>query len=213
MLKIDKELDKYILDNIDTEDQLLQELNRQTHLKILRPRMLSGHLQGKILRMLSLMVNPTNILEIGTYTGYSALCLAEGLTDNGELHTIDINDEIQEFTESFISRSKHSDKIKLHIGSAIDIVPNLDMEFDMVFIDGDKRQYPEYFDIVIDKVKKGGYILADNILWDGKVLEDYNDTDDYTKGVIDFNRMMKEDNRVETVIIPLRDGLSVTRKI
>ncbi len=207
-----KELEKYIEDHTEAESDLLYDLNRQTHMKILRPRMLSGHVQGKFLRMLSFMIQPKRILEIGTYTGYSALCMADGMQAEGELHTIDINDELEEFTHSYLEKSNMKDRIHFHIGDAREIVPKLDMEFDLSFIDGDKRQYPEYFEMVLAKTRKGGFILADNILWDGKVLEDQDTTDDYTRGIQVFNKMVHEDDRVENCVLPIRDGIMFLRK-
>jgi len=207
-----KELEKYIQDHTEAESDLLHELNRQTHMKILRPRMLSGHVQGKFLRMLSFMIQPKYILEIGTYTGYSALCMAEGLQEDGELHTIDINDEIEEFTHSYLKKSVLKEKIHFHIGDARKIIPNLNIEFDLAFIDGDKRQYPEYFEMVLEKVRPGGFIMADNILWDGKVLENQDKTDDYTRGIQIFNKMVHDDERVENCILPIRDGIMFLRK-
>lgn len=209
---INKDLDNYILNHIDDEDELLQELSRQTHLKILRPRMLSGHLQGKILEMLVKMIRPKTILEIGTYTGYSAICMAKGLQNSGKLITIDINDELEKFTRSFIARSEVASKIEFLIGDAKEIIQSRKEMYDLVFIDGDKREYPKYYELVIEKVNSGGFIFADNILWDGKVLEDINKTDEYTRGIISFNKNIKQDSRVEKVILPIRDGLSILRK-
>ncbi len=207
------DIDNYISDNSSVEDELLKELYRETHVKVLQPRMVSGHVQGIILKMISGMIKPQNILEIGTFTGYSAICLADGLIENGELHTVEINDELEDFARGYFDRSRHKDKIKQHIGSAIDIVPTLDVQFDLVFIDGDKREYPEYYDIVFDKVKPGGFILADNVLWNGKVVEPIDKKDLYTKGVVDFNRIVTDDPRVENVIMPWRDGIMLVKKL
>jgi len=206
-------IDKYISDNSSKEDLLLAELYRQTHVKILQPRMVSGHVQGIILKMISHMLRPMSVLEIGTFTGYSAICLAEGLHPDGHLHTIEINDELEEFAHSYFSRAKNGNKISQHIGSAIDIIPTMDTTFDLVFIDGDKRQYPEYYNLVIDKVKPGGFILSDNVLWNGKVIEELDPRDLYTKGVLDFNTMVTNDPRVENVILPVRDGIMMIRKL
>ncbi len=206
------EIEKYIIHYSDTEDPVLQELNRETNLKILRPRMLSGNIQGKLLEMLSKMINPQNILEIGTYTGYSAICLAKGLSKNGKLQTIEINDELEDFILKYFEKANVQNKIKLHIGSALDIIPKLDTNFDLVFIDADKRQYIDYYKIIIDKVNSGGFILADNVLWNGKVLDMKESYDAYTKGVMDFNDYVKNDKKVEKLILPIRDGLTIIRK-
>ncbi len=205
-------LDNYILEHIDQEDKLLYELNRKTHLQVLRPRMLSGHLQGQILKMLCHMIKPKNILEIGTYTGYSCICMAQTLSESGFIDTIEIDDEIESFTQSFIKKSGLSKKIKMHIGDAMDIMPTLNKKYDLVFIDGDKRQYPNYYNLVFDMVNPGGYILADNILWDGKVVEPIDQNDTYTQGILEFNQIIKQDDRVEKVIFPFRDGIFVIRK-
>jgi predicted O-methyltransferase YrrM len=206
------DLENYILDHIDPEDELLYELNRKTHLHILRPRMLSGHLQGQILKMLCRMIQPTNILEIGTYTGYSCICMAQTLPKDGFIDTIEIDDEIEPFTQSFFYKSGYSDKIKMHIGDAMDVMPSLTKRYDLVFMDGDKRQYPNYYKQVFDMVNPGGYILADNILWDGKVVEPVDPNDTYTQGILEFNQMVKEDDRIEKVIFPFRDGIFIIRK-
>lgn len=212
-MNFDSKIDDYILAHTESEDELLRELNRQTHLKIHQPRMLSGHLQGKILQMLSNMIQPKTILEIGSYTGYSAICLSKGLQKGGELHTIEINDEIAEFTHSYFEKAGLLDKVKFHIGSAIDIVPEMNMQFDLVFLDGDKRQYLDYYHLVFEKVKPGGYIFADNVLWSSKVVEELKSNDLYTKGILDFNDFVQNDSRVENVLMPFRDGMMVLRKI
>ena len=205
-------IEEYILSHSDEEDPVLSELNRETNLKILRPRMLSGHLQGKVLEMISKMINPERILELGTYTGYSAICLAKGLKNNGVLHTIEINDELEDFILKYIKKAGLEKKIKLHSGDAQKIVPELNEQFDLVFIDADKREYLDYYNIVFDFVKSGGFILADNVLWSGKVIELESPDDEYTKGIFDFNEFIKNDTRVEKVILPLRDGLTLIRK-
>lgn len=212
MLEVNKELEDYILDHTTEEDGLLKELSRETHIKVLRPRMLSGHLQGQLLKMLSYMAKPKNILEIGTYTGYSAICLAQGLAEGGKLYTIDINDEIEEFTTKYLEKSGLSDKIEFLIGDALDIIPDLDVEFDMVFIDADKRHYLDYYKQLFDKIKPGGFIIADDILWDGKVVEKVVSNDHQTKGILAFNEFVQNDDRVENVIIPLRHGITLIRK-
>lgn len=206
-------IDAYCDEVTSPESPLLYELNRQTHLKMINPRMLSGHFQGRLLSMISKMIDPKRILEIGTYTGYAALCLAEGLTDDGKLYTIDINEELEDFMRSFIERSDYNDKIQCLIGNAIDIIPTLDEEFDLIFIDADKRNYPNYYELVLPKVKKGGFILSDNVLWSGKVVEDKSTFDIDTQIIDQFNRMIQEDPRVENILLPIRDGIMIARKL
>ena len=213
MQRFNESVTKYILDHTSEPDALLQELERQTYLKVLRPQMVSGKLQGKILEMISYMIQPENILELGTFTGYSALCLAKGLKPNGKLLTIDVNDELEDFAQSFFNRSTNKEKIEFKIGDAREIIPDLEELFDLVFIDADKRQYSEYFSLVIEKVKPGGFIIADDVLWYGKVNEPVDDNDAYTQGLIKFNDIVKNDKRVENVIFPVRDGLMVLRKL
>lgn len=191
---------------------VLAALDRETHLKVLNPRMLSGHLQGNLLQMISKMIQPSYILEIGTYTGYSAICLAQGLADKGKLITIDINEELEEMVHRYIKIAALEDKIDMHLGHALDIIPTLDYVFDLVFIDADKENYANYYQLVIDKVRPGGYIIADNVLWDGKVLHPEKHTDAETVGIIEFNNLIKADKRVEKVLLPIRDGLFVIRK-
>jgi len=205
-------IEEYILNHSDAEDPVLAKLNRETNLKVLRPRMLSGHLQGKILEMLSKMIQPERILELGTYTGYSAICLAKGLKENGILHTIEINDELEDIITKYISKTELKKKINTHFGDARTIIPELNEKFDLVFIDADKREYLEYYNLVFDFVKPGGFIFADNVLWSGKVIELDEPDDEYTKGIFDFNKFLKNDERVEKVILPLRDGLTLIRK-
>lgn len=205
-------VEQYILDHIDPEGAHLQRLNRDAHVNLLRPRMLSGHLQGRFLKMLCRMINPTYILELGTYAGYSALCLAEALPENGELHTIEIDDELEDFIRKHIDASEFSSKIHLHIGDTFHIVPQIDRTFDLVFIDADKRSYCEYFDLVFDKVRPGGFIVADNTLWDGKVLDVPVATDTQTIGILNFNEKIAADSRVEKIILPLRDGITLIYK-
>lgn len=206
------DLEQYILDHIDEEIDILKELNRQTHIKMLQPRMLSGHLQGQILKMLCRMINPKSILEIGTFTGYSAISMAMGIDKGATIDTIEINDENEEFIQMFIDKAGLNDVIKLHIGSAVDLIPEMNKQFDLVFMDGDKREYSLYYDLVFDKLSKGGYILADNVLWDGKVVQKLQPNDDYTKEILAFNKKVKEDSRVEKVILPFRDGITLIRK-
>ena len=207
------QIDDYILNHIDEEGELLSRLNRDAHVNLLRPRMLSGHLQGRILKMLVRIRKPQRILEIGTYTGYATLCLAEGLPKNGEIHTIEIDDELEDFIIKQFNQSPLKDKIRLHIGDAMDIIPRLTGMFDLVFIDADKRLYSQYYDLIFDKVNVGGIILADNTLWDGKVLENPHPNDKQTIGILDFNKKIKQDKRIEKVILPLRDGLTMIYKI
>lgn len=206
------DLEKYILEHIDTEDELLYELNRKTNIHILQPRMLSGHLQGQILKMICRMIRPTRILEIGTFTGYSCICMAQTLPHDGFIDTIDIDDEMEPFAQSFFNRSGLAHKIKMHLGDAIDIMPTLNKQYDLIFIDGDKRQYPKYYELAREMVRPDGFILADNILWDGKVIGTIDCNDAYTLSIMEFNRMVKEDNGVEKVIFPFRDGIFVIRK-
>ncbi len=205
-------LDEYILSHSDEEGALLSALNRDAHVNLLRPRMLSGHLQGRVLKMFCRMMRPRRVLEIGTYTGYATLCMAEGLTDDALIHTIEVNDEMEDFIMKYLSRSPHKDKVRLHIGDAMDIVPKLDETFDMVFIDADKRMYSEYYDMVFPMVRQGGVILADNTLWDGKVIDEPHASDKQTAGILRFNDKIKDDARVEKVILPLRDGLTMIWK-
>jgi len=196
----------------EAESVLLTELNRETHLKVMSPRMLSGHLQGRLLSFLSKMISPENILEIGTYTGYSALCLAEGLRVDGELITIDPNEETNIVASKYFQRSEHSAKIKLKAGKATEIIPTLSETFDIVFIDADKHNYALYFDLVIDKVRKGGLIIADNVLWSGKIVVPENEMDADTKAIHDFNKKINEDSRVTNLLLPVRDGLLLMLK-
>jgi caffeoyl-CoA O-methyltransferase len=205
------DLNAYVEAHTRDESELLKELNRETNLKVLMPRMLSGHLQGQVLRMLSMMIKPEKILEIGTYTGYSGICLAEGLVDNGVLYTIDINEELKPMVTSYFEKAGISSKVKYLIGNAMDIIPKLDVALDLVFIDADKENYSNYFDLVIDKVRTGGYIIADNVLWSGKVIE--KNPDKETRAIMDFNDKVHADQRVENVLIPVRDGLMVMRKL
>ena len=209
---IDQKLDDYVCAHTENEPEVLNELNRKTHLTVLRSRMLSGHFQGRLLSMLSHMIKPERILEIGTYTGYSAICLAEGLTENGKLTTIDINEELEDIAREFIQKANLESKIEYIIGDAMQIVPQLDEQFDLVFIDADKKNYCNYYHLVFDKVKPGGYILADNVLWSGKVVEDYEALDSETKIIMDYNKMVHEDPRVQEILLPIRDGLMLARK-
>jgi len=205
-------LEEYILRHIDEEDDYLKALYRDTHVKLLRPRMASGHLQGRMLKMFVRMIRPKQILEIGTYSGYSALCMAEGLDEGSVLHTFEINDEQEDFTRPWLEQSPYADKIKFYIGDALERVPQLGITFDLVFVDGDKRKYMEYYEMSLAHLSPGGYIIADNTLWDGHVTETPNPNDAQTIGIQAFNEFVAKDNRVEKVILPLRDGLTIIRK-
>lgn len=205
-------LEEYILAHIDEEGELLAALNRDAHVNLLQPRMLSGHLQGRVLKMICRMLRPRCVLEIGTYTAYATLCMAEALEEGAEIHTIEINDEMEDFIRKYVARSPYRDRIRLHIGDALELIPAIDRTFDLVFIDADKRLYSRYYDLVFDKLPSGGIILADNTLWDGKVVTEPERTDRQTAGIRQFNDRIKADPRVEKVILPLRDGLSVIRK-
>lgn len=207
------QLDDYLAVHSDPEPDYLAIINRKTHLKVLNPRMLSGHLQGRVLAMLSKMIQPTRILEIGTFTGYSALCLAEGLTENGVLHTLEADDELEEMIHANIALSPFADKIRVHIGDAMELIPTLNELFDLVFIDADKREYCDYLEFVLPNLRKGGFILADNTLWDGKVLSDKDTNDEQTESIKIFNQQLAKDTRVQKVILPLRDGLTLIRKV
>ena len=206
-------LERYILENSSPEDDLLKELDRQTHLRVLNPRMISGHIQGKLLEMIVKMFRPQHILEIGTFTGYSALCMAAGLEEGATIDTCEVDDELEPLAQSFFDRSEHGEKIHLHIGSALEIAPQLGKQFDLVFIDGDKREYPAYYNMLMDKglVHSGSILLADNILWYGKVTQQVHHNDHHTQALIEFNRMVVEDDRVESFILPLRDGINIIR--
>lgn len=205
------DLEDYIQSNSENEPQLLQELTRETHLKVIRPRMLTGHFQGRVLSLLSKIIHPKNILEIGTYTGYSAICLAEGLHKDGQLHTIDTNEELLEMQRRYFDKSGYGNQIVQHTGDAKTIIPRLDSVFDLVFIDAEKKEYPEYFELILKKTKSGSLILSDNVLWSGKVVEPLEANDKSTQILLDYNKMLKEDPRVETVLLPVRDGLTLTR--
>ena len=211
-LEKDKELEQYILDHIDQESDLLRQLDRDAHVNLLRPRMISGHLQGKVLKMLCRLVQPKYILELGTYTAYATLCLAEGAPQDAEIHTIEVNDELEDFILKYLHQTTLSDKIHLHLGDAIEIIPAIDRTFDLVFIDANKRTYIEYYNLIFDKVRQGGLIIADNTLWDGHVIETPKPGDKQTIGIRQFNDLVAKDNRVEKVILPLRDGLTLIWK-
>lgn len=206
------DLENYILNHLDDEDEVLRDLDRYTHLNVLRSRMQSGHIQGAFLKMICRMIKPMSILEIGTYTGYSAICMASGTEPGAQIHTIEVNDELESEIRRFISRAGYDNKISLYIGDALDIIPRIEGEFDLAFIDGDKRQYPEYYEMLFPRVKAGGYMLADNILWGDKVAMHGMPDDAYTKGIMDFNDIVRDDKRIEKCILPFRDGLTLIRK-
>ena len=208
---ISQDLEDYIEQHSQKEPALLAALNKETYQKILLPRMLSGHFQGRVLSMLSKLIRPVNILEIGTYTGYSALCLCEGMQENGSLHTIDIKEELVDFQRKHFDKSPWGNQIFQHLGEAIHIIPSLDLKFDLVFIDADKENYLNYFELILPKMNKGGIILSDNVLWSGKVLEPLQPNDLSTKIIMEYNDLLKNDPRVETVLLPIRDGLTVSR--
>lgn len=210
---ISEALELYTEKHSQTEPQLLAELNRETHQKILQPRMLSGHLQGRVLSMLSKIIRPENILEIGTYTGYATLCMAEGLRENGTIDTLDNNEELYDFQRKYFDRSQWKTQIFQHLGNALEIIPNLSKKYDLVFIDADKENYANYFELVVPMMTKGGIILSDNVLWSGKVLEPVKPNDKSTIALLAYNEMVNSDPRVETVLLPIRDGLTVSRVI
>lgn len=205
-------LDNYVVSHSEQEPELLQQLTRETYQKILQPIMLSGPYQGRVLSMISKLVNPKSVLELGTFTGYATLCLAEGVQKNGVIHTIDINEELHDFQRKYFDKSDYGSQIIQHTGSALDIIPELDMMFDLVFIDADKPNYSNYFHLIIDKLNPGGIILSDNVLWHGKVVEPLKEKDTSTKAVLDYNNLLKEDHRIETVMLPIRDGLTISRR-
>ena len=210
---IPEELDDYAVAHSQDEPELLQQLNRETYQKILQPRMLSGHFQGRVLSMISKLIHPKTILEIGTYTGYSALCLAEGMSSEGTLHTIDINEELYDFQRKYFDKSPYGNQIIQHLGNALEIIPEIEDSFDLVFIDADKENYVNYFHTIIDKLNSGGIILSDNVLWSGKVLHStFKKEDTSTPALIEYNKLLKEDERIETVLLPIRDGLTISRK-
>jgi len=211
-MKMSLDLEEYVINHISPEPEVLYEMYRYTNNKLLFPRMLSGNLQGQTLRMFSKMIRPKYILELGTFTGYSAICLSEGLQPNGKLHTIEANDELADIIQFFIAKAGLTERIELHIGDAVQIIENLDMVFDLVFIDADKREYLAYYETVLPKVTKGGFIIADNVLWDGKVTDKPETWDEYTKGIVEFNDFVRKDTRVEKVLLPMRDGLMIMIK-
>ncbi len=208
---ISEELEIYIANHSQNEPELLAKLNRETHQKILQPRMLSGHFQGRVLSMLSKLIRPMHILEIGTYTGYATLCLCEGMQENGTMDTIDINEELATIQQKYFDLSPWKNQIQQHIGDAIEIIPTLEKKYDLVFIDADKENYLNYFDLIVPKMNVGGIILSDNVLWSGKVLETPDPRDISTNILLEYNKKINQDPRVETVLLPIRDGLTVSR--
>ena len=210
---IDESLVSFIENHSQQESDVLKRLNRETYAKVLTPRMLAGHLQGRVISMLSNMIQPNQILEIGTYTGYSAICWTEGLNKNGQLHTIDINEELKDMVDRYIEEAGVGKQVLTYIGNAIEIIPKINEVFDVVFIDADKENYSRYFDLVFDKVKKGGYIIADNVLWSGKVVGDRDKMDVETAALVDYCKKIHQDERVENVLFPIRDGLMIARKL
>ncbi len=204
-------IDDYVLKHSQVEPSLLQELNKETWQKVLNPRMLSGAFQGRLLSLLSKLIRPTSILEIGTYTGYSALCLVEGLSPNGVLHTIDKNEELETLQNKYFEKSGFRNQISQHFGNALDIIPTIKTSFDLVFIDADKVNYVNYFNSIISKMNSGGVIISDNVLWSGKVVADLDPKDEDTKVLLAYNKLLQEDSRLETVLLPIRDGLTISR--
>jgi predicted O-methyltransferase YrrM len=209
---LDPRIEAFTLAHSQEEPGVLKELNRETHARVLVPRMLSGHLQGRVLSMLSRMIRPKRILEIGTYTGYSAICLSEGLQEGGHLHTIDVNEELENMIRRFFKKAGVENRVTLHIGDAMQVIPKLDEKFDLVFIDADKENYGRYYDLVFDRVRPGGYIIADNVLWSGKVLDDASKMDKDTRAILAYNEKVHADKRVDHVLFPIRDGLMIARK-
>jgi predicted O-methyltransferase YrrM len=208
---LSEDLEDYVTAHSQNEPELLAQLNKETYQKILLPRMLSGHFQGRVLSMLSKLIRPTSILEIGTYTGYATLCLCEGMQENGIVHTIDIKEELVDFQRKYFDKSLWGNQIVQHLGEAVDIIPTLETKFDLVFIDADKENYLNYYELIVPKMNKGGIILSDNVLWSGKVVEPLKEGDLSTKILLEYNQRLKNDPRVETVLLPIRDGLTVSR--
>ncbi len=210
---IDPKLEEYAAIHSEQENPLLSKINRETHLEVLMPRMLSGHLQGRFLSLISKLKQPKMILEIGTYTGYSALCLAEGLHPDGKLITIDLNEELEDRVNGYFAESDYNGKLEMKVGDATKIIPELDVEIDLVFIDADKENYSTYFDLVIDKMAVGGLIIADNVLWSGKVLDGFSEDDPSTEALVEYNKKIQNSDRVQNVLLPIRDGLMVAQKV
>ncbi|TVZ56402.1 putative O-methyltransferase YrrM [Lutibacter sp. Hel_I_33_5] len=206
-----EKIDRYAVEHSQEEPKILQELSKETWQKVLNPRMLSGAFQGRVLSMISKLVQPKKVLEIGTYTGYSALCLAEGIPKNGTIYTIDKNEELETLQQKYFEKSKYTSQIKQYVGNALDIIPELETTFDLVFIDADKVNYINYFNLIIDKMNSGGIILSDNVLWSGKVVEALDPKDKDTAVLLEYNKLLSEDKRLETILLPIRDGLTISR--
>jgi len=206
-------IDNYTVEHTQKEPEILAQLTRETFQKILQPRMLSGHYQGRLLSIISKMVSPSTILELGTYTGYSAICLAEGLKQGGIIQTLDVNEELRSIQNKYFELSGYRNNIQQHLGDALDVIPTLDGKFDLIFMDADKPNYPAYFDLIIDKLNPGGILLTDNVLWSGKVVEKVKDDDESTIALLEYNKLVATDERLETIMLPIRDGLSLSRRI
>ena len=207
-----EKLDEYLINHSEKEPEILSDLNRETNLKVLQPRMISGTYQGRLLSMISKIINPKKILEIGTFTGYSTLCLAEGLDKNGQIHTVDINEELYDLQRKYFKKSSFNSNITQHLGNALEIIPKLDHDFDLIFLDADKINYPKYLDILIVRLKKGGVLLSDNVLWDGKVLNQISQKDKSTKAIVEYNKLLNNRKDMDSVILPIRDGITISRK-
>ena len=205
-------LNEYLINHSEKEPELLRSLNRETNLKVLQPRMISGAYQGRLLSLISKIINPKKILEIGTFTGYSTLCLAEGLDENGQIHTIDVNEELYDLQRKYFKKSSFNSNITQHLGNALEIIPKLDHDFDLIFLDADKINYPKYLDILIIRLKKGGVLLSDNVLWDGKVLNEISQKDKSTKAIVEYNKMLNNRTDMDSVILPIRDGITISIK-
>mgnify|MGYP006089853411 FL=1 len=210
---INEQLEDYIIKHSQQEPKLLKDLNRETNLKVLQPRMISGAHQGRLLSIISKIISPTKILEIGTFTGYSTLCLSEGLTKDGRIHTVDINEELYDLQRKYFKKSPFNDNIIQHLGNALEVIPTMDNNFDLIFLDADKNNYPEYLDVLISKLKIGGVLLSDNVLWDGKVLNPISEKDISTKAIVKYNKLLSQREDMDNVILPIRDGLTISRKI
>ena len=210
---INEHLEDYIIKHSQQEPRILKDLNRETNLKVLQPRMISGAHQGRLLSIISKIISPTKILEIGTFTGYSTLCLSEGLTKDGRIHTVDINEELYDLQRKYFKKSPFNDNIIQHLGNALEVIPNMDNNFDLIFLDADKNNYPEYLDVLISKLKIGGVLLSDNVLWDGKVLNPISEKDISTKAIVKYNKLLSQREDMDNVILPIRDGLTISRKI
>ena len=210
---INEHLEDYIIKHSQQEPRILKDLNRETNLKVLQPRMISGAHQGRLLSIISKIISPTKILEIGTFTGNSTLCLSEGLTKGGRIHTVDINEELYDFQRKYFKKSPFNDNIIQHLGNALEVIPTMDNNFDLIFLDADKNNYPEYLDVLISKLKIGGVLLSDNVLWDGKVLNPISEKDISTKAIVKYNKLLSQREDMDTVILPIRDGLTISRKI